>query len=305
MSSYTPIPALEFTPLPVPPSLNGESPFWHPGERALYWVDIPGRLLNRFELATATHRQWQFDTEVASAAPRLDGGLVVAMRDGLFHVDPATGARDRIVRAPYDVKKLRFNDGKADPQGRFWVGTIHDERLPRGSLYCLTLDSLDRIFDDVANSNGLAWSPDGATMYWTDTKLSTIFAFDFEPQGGNVSRRRVFASFPPKPADGSLDGYGGRPDGGAVDSEGCYWAACFEGQRLARFAPDGTLLQSIELPVRCPTMPCFGGDDLRTLYVTTSREKRPADELARQPWAGQVLQARVPVAGLPTNFADV
>src|SRR5471030_1836980 len=179
------------------------------------------------------------------------------------------------------------------------------ERVPKGSLYCLTRDSLDRIFDDVANSNGLAWSPDGCTMYWTDTKLSTVFAFDFEPQSGNVSRRRVFASFPAKPADGSLDGYGGRPDGGAVDSEGCYWAACFEGQRLARFAPDGTLLQSVALPVRCPTMPCFGGDDLRTLYVTTSREKRPDQELAAQPWAGQVLHCRVDVPGLPVNFADV
>ena len=296
---------LEFTPLPVPASIAGESPFWHPREQALYWVDIAGHKLNRFVLRTARHDQWSFTTEVACAAPRPDGDVLLGMRDGIFKFDTATGERRRIVRAPYDQARLRFNDGKADPQGRFWVGTIHDERLPKGSLYCLTLDSLDRIFDDVANSNGLAWSPDGRTMYWTDTKLSTIFAFDFEPQSGDLSRRRVFASFPPKPDDGSLDGYGGRPDGGAVDSEGCYWAACFEGQRLARFAPDGRLLQSVALPVRCPTMPCFGGDDLRTLYVTTSREKRPAQELAQQPWAGQVLQCRVEVPGLPTNFADV
>jgi sugar lactone lactonase YvrE len=301
------IPQPEFTPLPAPASIGGESPFWHPRERALYWVDIPGHKLARYVPGTADYREWQFDTEVCCAAPRPDGGVIVAMRDGIFHVATGTPAteRQRVVKAPYDVKKLRFNDGKADPQGRFWTGTIHDDRLPKGSLYCLTLDALDRIFDDVANSNGLAWSPDGATMYWTDTKLSTVFAFDFEPQSGNVSRRRVFASFPAKPADGSLDGYGGRPDGGAVDAEGCYWASCFEGQRLARFAPDGTLLQSIELPVRCPTMPCFGGDDLRTLFVTTSRENRPEAELAAQPWAGRVLQARVEVAGLPTNFADV
>ena len=153
--------------------------------------------------------------------------------------------------------------------------------------------------------SGLGWSPDGRTMYWTDTKLSTVFAFDFDPQGGNLSRRRVFASFPSKQDGAPLDTYGGRPDGGAVDSQGCYWAACFEGQRLARFAPDGELVQSVALPVRCPTMPCFGGDDLRTLYVTTSREKRPDAELAAQPWAGQVLQCRVEVPGLPVNFADV
>jgi sugar lactone lactonase YvrE len=305
MSRFTPLPALEFTPLPAPPSGTGESPFWHPRERALYWVDIPGRQLHRFAVQTGEHRAWTFEAEPSCAAPRPDGGLVAGFRDGIFHFDPATGARRRIAAPPYDPKMLRFNDGKADPQGRFWLGTIHEERQPRGSLYCLTLDALDRIFDDVANSNGLAWSPDGRTMYWTETKLATIFAFDFEPQGGTLSRRRVFASFPPKPADGSLAGYGGRPDGGAVDSEGCYWAACFEGQRLARFAPDGTLLQSIPLPVRCPTMPCFGGDDLRTLYVTTAREKRPEAELAAQPWAGRVLQCRVPVPGLPTNFADV
>ena len=296
---------LEFSPLPVPASIGGESPFWHPREQALYWVDIPGHKLNRFTVASAKHDEWSFPTEVASIAPRPDGGVVMARRDGIFHFDVETGESQRIVAAPYDTKKLRFNDGKADPQGRFWVGTIHDERLPKGSLYCLTPTSIDRIVDDVANSNGLGWSPDGRTMYWTDTKLSTVFAFDFEPHDGNLSRRRVFASFPAKPEDGSLDGYGGRPDGGAVDSEGGYWAACFEGQRLARFAPDGTLLQSIPLPVRCPTMPCFGGDDLRTLYVTTSREKRPEQELAEQPWAGQVLQCRVDVPGLPVNFADV
>ncbi len=299
MSTY------DFTPLPVPASIAGESPFWHPREQALYWTDIAGHKLNRYTPATTTHDQWSFDTELASIAPRPDGELILAMRDGLFHFDPASGRRQRIAAPPYDPKKLRFNDGKADPQGRFWVGTLHDERLAKGSLYCLTLDSLDRIVDEVANSNGLGWSPDGRTMYWTDTKLSTVFAFDFEPGSGDLSRRRVFASFPAKPDNGSLDGYGGRPDGGAVDSEGCYWAACFEGQRLARFAPDGTLLQAVPLPVRCPTMPCFGGDDLRTLYVTTSREKRPEAELAAQPWAGMVLQCRVDVPGLPTNFADV
>ena len=142
-------------------------------------------------------------------------------------------------------------------------------------------------------------------MYWTDTKLHTVFAFDFEPEGGNLSRRRVFARFEPRREGAPLEDYGGRPDGAAVDSEGCYWAAMYEGQRLVRLAPDGRLLQAIPLPVRCPPMPCFGGADLRTLFVTTARDKRPADELAQQPWAGRVLQCRVDVPGLPVNFADV
>jgi len=142
-------------------------------------------------------------------------------------------------------------------------------------------------------------------MYWSDTRLHTVFAFDFDPEGGDLSRRRVFARFEPRRDDEPLQRYGGRPDGGAVDRDGCYWAAMYEGQRLVRLAPDGTLLQSVPLPVRCPTMPCFGGPDLRTLYVTTVRDKRPEDELARQPWAGAVLQCRVDVPGLPVNFADV
>jgi sugar lactone lactonase YvrE len=140
-------------------------------------------------------------------------------------------------------------------------------------------------------------------MYCSDTTAHRIDAFDFDGSDGSLSRRRVFAQFPLKPADGGLHGYGGRPDGAAVDAEGAYWAAMFEGQRLLRIAPDGRILQELALPVRCPTMPCFGGPDLRTLFVTTSREKRPAAELAAQPWAGCVLWTRVDVPGLPVNFA--
>jgi sugar lactone lactonase YvrE len=299
------MPDHRFTPLPVPASELGESPFWHPDEQALYWCDIAGRAVNRFHPASGNHQRWPQPCEPSSLAPRPDGGLVVAMRDGIFHLDTRDGERERIVKAPYDQKLLRFNDGKADPQGRFWIGTIHERREPHASLYCLTLDSLDRIFDDATNSNGLGWSPDGATMYWTDTKLHTVFAFDFDPDGGDLSSRRVFARFEPRVDGESLERYGGRPDGAAVDSEGCYWAAMYEGQRLVRIAPDGRVLESLALPVRCPTMPCFGGDDLRTLYVTTVRDKRPAEELATQPWAGRVLQCRVDVPGLPVNFADV
>jgi sugar lactone lactonase YvrE len=142
-------------------------------------------------------------------------------------------------------------------------------------------------------------------MYWADTTACTLFAFDFEPAGGALSGRRVFVRFEPRPADGRLEGYGGRPDGAAVDVEGGLWVACYEGQRLARFAPDGTLRESVALPVRCPTMACFGGADLRTLYVTTARDRRPPAELAQQPWAGCVLQCRVDVPGLPVDFADL
>jgi len=218
--------------------------------------------------------------------------------------DPATGRQDRLVDAPYDTGPLRFNDGKADAQGRFWCGTICEPREPAlAALYRWSDGRLDRMAADISVSNGLGWSPDGRTMYWSDTFAHRVYAFDFDGLDGSLSKRRVFAQFPTKAPGQDLATYGGRPDGAAVDSEGGYWVAMFEGQRLLRFAPDGRVLQEVPLPVRCPTMPCFGGPDLRTLYITTARAGRPAEELAAQPLAGCVLSLRVDVPGLPVNFA--
>jgi sugar lactone lactonase YvrE len=226
------------------------------------------------------------------------------MRDGLWRFHPASGQRTALASPPYNPAQERFNDGKADPQGRFWVGTIYEPRTPAlAALYRLDGGRLQRCADGVTVSNGLGFSPDGRTLYWSDTKAHTVFAFDFDGQDGSLSRQRVWTSFPLRGADQPLEQYGGRPDGAAVDAEGCYWVAMFEGARLLRLSPAGEVLTELRLPVRCPTMPCFGGDDLCTLFITTSRQNRPAEELAREPWAGQVLQCRVDVRGLPVNFA--
>jgi sugar lactone lactonase YvrE len=299
-------PGTDITPLPVAASLLGESPMWQPDEAALWWCDIPGKRLNRFVPATGAQAHWDFDTEPACCAPLPGGQLVLGMRDGLWRFDPARGERQRLLEPPYDPATERFNDGKADPQGRFWVGTIYEPREPAlAALYCYVAGKLERRADGITVSNGLAFSPDGRTMYWSDTKAHAVYAFDFEPTEGTLSRRRVFAQFPAKAADQDLARYGGRPDGAAVDAEGCYWVAMFEGARVLRLSPEGEVLAEVRLPVRCPTMPCFGGADLRTLYITTARENRPADELAREPWAGCVLQLRVNVPGLPVHFAHV
>jgi sugar lactone lactonase YvrE len=298
--------ALVIQPLPVEASLLGESPFWHPDERALWWCDIPGRSLYRHHPGTGAHQAWHFDTDVACAAPLAGGQLLLGMRDGLWRFNPATGQRVALAAAPYDPATERFNDGKADPQGRFWVGTIYEPRHPaQAVLYCLVDGRLERRAGGVTVSNGLAFSPDGRTLYWSDTKAHTVFAFDFDGQDGSLSRQRVWAQFALRAPDQPLSEYGGRPDGAAVDAEGCYWVAMFEGARLLRLSPAGEVLSELPLPVRCPTMPCFGGDDLRTLFITTSRQNRPAEELAREPWAGRVLQCRVDVPGLPVNFARV
>ena len=295
----------DITALPgVPASLLGESPVWHPDEQALWWCDIPGKALHRWHAASGQHQHWSFPSEPACCAPLLGGDWLLAMRDGLWRFDPANGQRTRIAEPPYDSAHERFNDGKADALGRLWVGTIFEPREPaRAALYRYAQGELTAMAGDITVSNGLAFSPDGNTLYWSDTKAHTVYAFDFDVSAGAITRRRVFASFAMKTPGQDLATYGGRPDGAAVDMQGNYWAAMFEGQRLVQLAPDGRLLREVLLPVRCPTMPCFGGTDLRTLYVTTARENRPAGELAAQPLAGCVLTLRVDVPGLPVNFA--
>lgn len=295
---------LDIQALPVAPSLLGESPLWHPREQRLYWCDIPGRSLHRWDPESGRHQQWSFGTEVACCAPLDQGGLLLALRDGLWRFDPADGMRTCVSVAPYNGAIERYNDGKADPQGRFWVGTIYEPRdAARAALYRWDGGLLERAAGDITVSNGLAWSPDTRTLYWADTPAHVIYACDFDTEGGALSNRRVFARFSPRDPDQPIKAYGGRPDGAAVDVEGCYWVAMFEGARMLRFAPGGELLQTIHLPVRCPTMPSFGGSDLRTLYITTAREKRPAPELAEMPLSGCVLHLRVDVPGLPANFA--
>lgn len=288
----------------VPPSLLGESPVWHPDDGALWWSDIPGRMLNRWHAASGAHRDWPLPCEAGCIAPLPHGQWLLAMRDGLWRFDPASGARERLAEPPYDPARERFNDGKADALGRLWAGTIYEPRdAANAALYRFDKGTLQRQADGITVSNGLAFSPDARTLYWADTKSHCIHAFDFDLQAGTLSRQREFARFALKAPGQDLATYGGRPDGAAVDVEGAYWTAMFEGQRLLRLAPDGRVLREVPLPVRCPTMPCFGGAGLRTLFITTSRENRPADELAGQPWAGCVLRLRVDVPGLPVNFA--
>ncbi|MBV8500903.1 MAG: SMP-30/gluconolactonase/LRE family protein [Paucibacter sp.] len=287
---------------PIPAEL-GESPLWSVAEQCLYYVDIPGRELRRFDPASGELKRWPTESEPGSIALLEGGGLLLAQRAGLYKVDTATGAQTRIAEPPYDPAKQRFNDGKPDAAGRFWVGTIDDARTPSAHLYRYAVDKFETMAGGITTSNGLAWSPDGRTQYWTDTKAHEIYRFDFDITTGTLGERKLFARFKPRAAGESLESYGGRPDGAAVDVEGCYWVALFEGQRVLRLAPGGEIVQELRLPVRCATMVAFGGPDLRTLYITTAREKRPAEELAAQPLAGQLLQLRVEVAGLPPNIA--
>lgn len=287
----------------------GEGPFWHPSEQALWWCDIPSFAIRRFEPASGALRSWRLPSDVGSIAPRHDGTLVVALREGLVRFDPdgdeGRGAIvERLADAPYDPRDQRFNDGKCDPAGRFWVGAMDEPRRPdSASLYCWSEGRLAERQTGITISNGLAWSPDGRTLHWSDTTAHTVRAYDFEPSNGAMWNERVFARFPKRAEGQSLDDYAGRPDGAAMDAEGCYWVAMYEGARVLRLSPAGETIGEVRLPARCPTMPCFGGPDLRTVYVTSASVHRPASERETHPANGAVLAFEVDVPGLPVSFA--
>lgn len=304
----------DWTAITSEPDGLSESPFWHPHEQRLYWVDIPGRRIARVAVqglqAQGAVEYWPMDAEPGCIAPVQGGGWVIALRDGIYMGQTWGGPLQPLAAAPYDTTKLRFNDGKCDPQGRFWAGSLYEPKdQALGVLYRLDRQGLHPMVggvqDGVVTANGLAWSPDGRTMYWADTAAHQVRAFDFEAVAGQPSAGCVFHQMAPKPVGwtwGSDTPYGGRPDGAAMDSEGCYWSAQYEGQRLLRLSPSGEVLAEVSTPVSCPTMPCFGGPDLKTLFITSSRQGRSAQELAQYPGAGCVFAMRVAVAGLPVNF---
>jgi sugar lactone lactonase YvrE len=294
------------------PDALGESPFWHPAEQCLYWVDIEGRQVRRARPGEAA-QSWALPQEPGCIAPAARGGLVLALRDGIYRARGWGGPLEHIVRFNH-AKTSRFNDGKADPLGRFWAGTIYEPRDARkADLYSVDCrpDNGERgrpvvqlKAHNATTANGLAWAPDGRTLYWADTPRHVIHAWDWEARANTLRRHRIFHQFTPKPAGWrpGEGGYGGRPDGAAVDVAGNYWCAMYEGGRIVQLSPAGVLLQEIEVPARCPTMPCFGGPQGQTLFLTTARHGRPAEELAALPWSGCVLALEPGVAGLPVNF---
>ena len=296
------------------PDELGESPFWHPQERRLYWVDIPARQVRRVDPRQGAVESWAVPSEPGCIAPVAGGGLVLALRDGIYRSRTWAGSLERLVRMDHDPATTRFNDGKADPAGRFWAGTMYEPRDARkAELFSIDLRAghgdagrplVQLKAGNAVIANGLAWSADASTIYWADTANHIIHAWDWEAEGNVMRHHRVFQQFPGKPPGWTpgQPGYGGRPDGAAVDSAGNYWCAMYEGGRLLQFAPSGRLLADVAVPVRCPTMPCFGGDDLKTLFVTTARHSRTPEELQAQPQAGCVMAMRVDVAGLPVNF---
>lgn len=278
------------------PMQLGECPVWHPEESSLYWIDIAGKAVHCFHLATSQHRSWSLPSEPGCLARSTEGRMVVAIRSGIVLLDTANGSVAPIVDAPYDPALMRFNDGRCDAAGRLWVGTLYEPRdKAGGSLFCLDRGKIRNVGNPVTVSNGVAFSLDNRTLFHSDTTAHRITAYPFDLVRGEIGKGKVFRQF----STDKTNNYGGRPDGAAIDSEGAYWCAMYEGGRILRLSPDGEILRDIALPVRCPTMIAFGGADLKTLFITTARHNRPDDELAKLPMSGKILAMHVDVAGCP------
>jgi len=276
----------------------GEGPRWHGGEGLLYWVDIARQELHRFDPATGIDQVRRFDQPVGCFAFRKAGGLLLAMKDGLalldgWDADPVAFGEPILAGKP----DLRFNDGRTDPAGRFWAGTVNTAKSAQdAALYRVDPDgTIAFVEGGMLTCNGAAFNATGTAFRHADTPSHALRGYDVDPASGILSHRRIVHRF---------EQGRGRPDGGSFDVEGCYWSALFDGGRVVRLSPEGEIVETVALPLSRPTMIAFGGADLRTAYVTSARTGLSAQDLAAQPHAGAILAFRVEVPGLAeTPFA--
>lgn len=270
----------------------GEGPVWDGATGRLWWTDIPARAVHCFDPATGHDETWAMPGRVGCFALAETGGLLVAMEHGFCRFDPATGELTTIAEPEADRAENRFNDGRCDRRGRFLASSMHEPRTtPLGALWQLEAARGVRLMaDNALVGNGLAFSPDDKLMYWSDSRRGQVFTFDYDIDSGAAWNRRLWLE---------TDDSTGRPDGAAVDADGCYWSARFKGSRVIRFTPDGRIDREIRLPVSQVTMCAFGGSDLATLFITTAREGLDENALAAEPLAGALFAVDAGVAGLP------
>lgn len=274
--------------------LLGESPVWAANESCVYWIDILGPSLLRTDLVNGETLSWELPSMPGMIAMRGFAGVMIALEDGLYGFNPPTRKLEKL--APFEEVRPenRPNDGKCDIAGRLWVGTMNktDSTQATGGFYRFDPRMVaTKIEDDIRIPNGLAWSPDNTIMYHTDSRANVVKAYDFDAGTGERSDERDFFAFD-REKTGSVDG-------AAMDIEGGYWATLYGGGKLIRVLPDGTLDREIPLPVTQPTMPVFGGPDMKTIFITSASQNLSEDELASQPLAGALLAVQVDIPGHP------
>lgn len=286
-------------------AVNGECPQWDVLRSRLYWVDMRKPALHAWEPASSQALSWEMPAWIGCYGILGDGRLVVALRTGLYVFTPTTGALAFIAPAPYDPRRFCFNDGRCDRSGRLVIGLMahplqgstHAGQPQFAPLWSWAGSGLSALsLPPVRISNGLAFSPDGRTLYHSDTAAKTIWACDWDEDSGIACNQRIFARI-------DEGGDTGGPDGATVDSDGCYICAVFGAGCLLRFDPSGRLERRFPLPVRYPTMPALGGDGLTTLYVTSASFPDQGDDKdVDDPFAGDLLALDAPAPGLPTAY---
>jgi L-arabinonolactonase len=276
---------------------KGECPVWSAAEGCLWWVDIDAGHLNRLDPNTGSNTVLALNEPIGSFGMRRSGGFVLALKSGIWLSGADPAERTGLGNPEADRPHNRPNDGRCDRSGRFWYATMRDPPDPSGAtggLYRVDAGGgVALMLDGLFVGNGIAFSPDGRTLYCAESlpAVRTIWAFDLDPDSGDLSNRRIFATTVET---------GGRPDGAAVDSDGCYWSCLIDGGKIARFTPAGKLDRVIEVPVPWPTMCAFGGPGLDTLYITSLRRTGArAAEWPPQPLAGSIFACRPGVRGLP------
>ena len=270
----------------------GEGALWSRRERAVWFVDIKGRQVHRYDEAARTRRSWPAPADVGFIVAASGGHFICGLKSGLHEFDPASGKFQLLTLVDADRPHNRLNDAHVDAAGRLWFGTMDDDEVsPNGALYRFGATGLHRCDDDYVITNGPATSPDGRTLYHIDTLKRVIYAFDLAADG-SLANRRVFARV------AEADGH---PDGPVVDATGCVWVALYGGWGVNRYSPSGELLSKLALPVANCTKVAFGGDDLRTLYITTAWKGLSPEQRAQQPLAGGLFAVRVDTPGLQAN----
>lgn len=273
----------------------GEGPLWHPLEHKLYWTDILTGTLYRADLSPDNYEKNFFDLQIGAFAFHKNGGLILATDRGFFSLDSFNGELKFLWMTPLKYKGERLNDGKVDPAGRFWAGTM-DPQNKRGALFRLDPDGTKHtMLTEIGISNGLGWSPGRTTMYYTDSLQYKVYKFDYNLQTGSISNQRPFIQLPE-------DERKIVPDGLCVDQKGNIWSAQWNGWQVVKYDPNGTPTAIVKVPAQRVTSCCFGGEDLDTLFITTSRADLTKDELAEQPYAGDVFYCKVDSKGQPTNL---